>query len=187
MKVWLGNIFIILFLTTLAGCMNHTQSLIAYHEEQMKHKDDSVIYVYRCSSFVGGAVPVYVFVDDELTGLLNQGAYMPIHIERGVHSLFITPRVDQANNIIQMPRLPKTKKIHIGKVKIPGVSVGDVSNIAVAGMISYFDAQNKVAGDLYDIQSHQTYYIRVELPNIEFVSHDKAVEELPKLMYDTGR
>ena len=70
----------------LFGC-GTTQSQIPFSEETPRNDHDVIIYVYRLSSIVGAAAPWNVRIDGENVGVLNQGAYMPLHIAPGTHTL----------------------------------------------------------------------------------------------------
>ena len=80
---------IILFLAAqmfLFGCVT-TQSEIPFSEETPRNDRDVLVYVYRLPSIVGAAVPWNVRIDSRIVGVLNQGAYMPLHIDPGTHTI----------------------------------------------------------------------------------------------------
>ena len=70
----------------LFGC-GTTQSQVPFFEETPRNDHDVIIYVYRLPSIVGAAAPWNVHIDGEIVGVLNQGAYMPLHIAPGTHTL----------------------------------------------------------------------------------------------------
>ena len=72
----------------LFGCAA-TKSQISFFEEKFRNDNDVIVYVYRLNSIVGAAANWNVRIDDEVVGVLNQGAYMALHVDPGVHSIKI--------------------------------------------------------------------------------------------------
>ena len=70
----------------LFGCVS-TQSQVPFFEETRRNDHDVIVYVYRLPSIVGAAAPWNVHIDGKIVGVLNQGAYMPLHIAPGTHTL----------------------------------------------------------------------------------------------------
>lgn len=82
---------IIMLLVTemfLFGCAT-TKSQVPFFEEKPKSDQDVIVYVYRLNSFVGAAANWNVRIDGEVVGILNQGAYMAMHVNPGVHTIKI--------------------------------------------------------------------------------------------------
>ena len=84
----ISNVIILLLAAQmfLFGC-GTTQSQVTFFEETPRNDHDVIIYVYRLPSIVGAAAPWNVHIDGEILGVLNQGAYMPLHIAPGTHTL----------------------------------------------------------------------------------------------------
>jgi len=82
---------IIMLLATeifLFGC-GTTKSQVSFFEEKPKGDQDVIVYVYRLKSMVGAAANWNARIDGEVVGILNQGAYMALHINPGVHTIKI--------------------------------------------------------------------------------------------------
>jgi hypothetical protein len=76
-----------LFLS-LAAC-GTTSSTVPFHEEALQGEADALVYVFRESSMVGGAVSWNVYLDGKVVGVLKQGAYMAFHVAPGAHAVRI--------------------------------------------------------------------------------------------------
>ena len=72
----------------LLGCVT-TKSQVSFFEEKPVNDQEAIVYVYRLKSMVGAAVPWNVRIDDEVEGILYQGAYMALHVDPGVHTIKI--------------------------------------------------------------------------------------------------
>ena len=70
------------------GCAA-TQSQVSFFEEEPESDHEAIVYVYRLKSMVGAAVPWNVHIDDEVVGVLYQGAYMALHVSPGAHTIKI--------------------------------------------------------------------------------------------------
>ena len=73
----------------LLGCAA-TKSQVSFFEEEPESEHEAIVYVYRLKSMEGAIAPWNVRVDDEVVGILYQGAYMPLHVSPGVHTIKIT-------------------------------------------------------------------------------------------------
>jgi hypothetical protein len=69
-----------------AGC-GSTNSTIVFHEEALRGDTDALVYVFRESALLGGAVPWNLYLDGHIAGVLKQGAYMTFHLTPGQHSV----------------------------------------------------------------------------------------------------
>ena len=69
-----------------AGC-GSTNSTIAFHEEALRGDADALVYLFRESAMLGGAVSWNVYLDGQVAGVLKQGAYMTFHLTPGQHSV----------------------------------------------------------------------------------------------------
>jgi hypothetical protein len=82
------------------GCANYTKSKIPFSEEQLKEKNDAVVYVYRLKSMIGALVGWKVYIDKKVVGVLYQGAYMPLHLQPGDHLIDIgEPGAGELNTV----------------------------------------------------------------------------------------
>lgn len=72
----------------LLGCAT-TTSQVSFFEEERGIAHEAIVYVYRLKSMVGAAVPWNVRIDDEVVGVLYQGAYMALHVFPGAHTIKI--------------------------------------------------------------------------------------------------
>jgi len=72
----------------LFGCAT-TTSQVSFFEEQPKSDHEAIVYIYRLKSIVGAAAPWNVRIDDEVVGVLYQGAYMALHVSSGAHTIKI--------------------------------------------------------------------------------------------------
>ena len=72
----------------LFGCAT-TKSLVPFFEEEPGIAREAIVYVYRLKSMVGAAAPWNVRIDDEVVGVLYQGAYMALHVDPGAHTIKI--------------------------------------------------------------------------------------------------
>jgi hypothetical protein len=80
--------YLLAMLFGVAAC-GTTSSTIAFHEETLQGPTDALLYVYRESSMVGGAVSWNVYLDGKVAGVLKQGAYMTHHLAPGRHTVRI--------------------------------------------------------------------------------------------------
>jgi len=71
------------------GCAS-TKSLVPFFEENHYNDHEGIVYVYRLKSMEGAIAPWNVRIDDKVVGVLYQGAYMPLHVSTGVHTIKIT-------------------------------------------------------------------------------------------------
>ena len=69
-----------------AGC-GSTNSTIVFHEEALRGDTDALVYLFRESAMLGGAVGWNVYLDGQVAGVLKQGAYMTFHLAPGTHSI----------------------------------------------------------------------------------------------------
>jgi hypothetical protein len=81
-KSWL----LAILLGVAAGC-GSTNSTIAFHEEALRGDADALLYVFRESAMLGGAVGWNVYLDGQVVGVLKQGAYMTFHLTPGTHAI----------------------------------------------------------------------------------------------------
>ena len=82
---------LIIFLATgmfLFSCAT-TTSQVPFFEEEPGIAREAIVYVYRLKSMVGAAAPWNVRIDDEVVGVLYQGAYMALHVSSGAHTIKI--------------------------------------------------------------------------------------------------
>jgi len=82
----LKGLFVIPFLFSACAFTNST---VPFHEDHLRDSNDAIIYVYRLKSMVGALVPWGVAVDNKIVGSLHQGAYIPLHVPAGRHSLVV--------------------------------------------------------------------------------------------------
>ena len=88
MKIKISILFTSIFVIyCLSGCAT-TKSKIAFFEEQ-RTKQEAIVYVYRLKSIVGAAAWWNVYLDGKVVGLLTQGAYIPLHVSPGQHSIAV--------------------------------------------------------------------------------------------------
>ena len=83
-------LMIILLVTGMfiLGCAT-TKSLVPFFEERSGIGHEAIVYVYRLKDMVGAIAPWNVRVDDEVVGILYQGAYMALHVSPGAHTIKI--------------------------------------------------------------------------------------------------
>lgn len=60
-----------------------------FHEVAPKEKDGVIVYVYRVSSIVGGAVSWAVRLDNVRVASVRSGTYTVVHTTPGVHTLMV--------------------------------------------------------------------------------------------------
>jgi hypothetical protein len=141
---------IIMLLATgifLFGCAT-TRSQIPFFEAKPQSDNDVIVYVYRLQSIVGAAVGWNVYIDDQVVGVLYQGAYMALHVDPGLHT----------------------------------IKIGDSSPF-IEGAIVEALADNP---DAFNAKANETYYIRCAGFEVNFVTKEKAMTELPSMKYDMG-
>jgi hypothetical protein len=74
--------------SVVVGC-GSTSSIVPFKDEALQGEADAIVYVYRESSMVGGAVAWNVYLDGKVSGVLKQGAYMTFHLAPGPHAIRI--------------------------------------------------------------------------------------------------
>ncbi len=148
----------------LAGCAT-TRSQIAFYEEERTGDPEAIVYVYRLKSIVGAVAPWRVYLDREAVGVLSQGAYVPLHVSPGPHSIAVG---DPGSPVIPL---------------VAGGAGGPVAAGAAAG------AQGAMTGigPTFEAQAYGTYYLRCKGFSAKFVTKEKAMPELSLMKYDTGR
>ena len=66
-----------------------TTSQVSFFEEEPESDHEAIVYIYRLKSMVGAAASWNVRIDYEVVGVLNQGAYMALHVVPGAHTIKI--------------------------------------------------------------------------------------------------
>ena len=82
-----ASLVILVVISMLILSCGSTSSTIAFHEELPANDSDVIVYVYRMSSMVGGAVPWVVRLDGKEIAVLRQSAYIAVHTTAGAHEI----------------------------------------------------------------------------------------------------
>ncbi len=88
MTIATKSVFVAMLFLSVGAC-GTTSSTVPFHEEALQNEADALVYVFRESSMVGGAVSWNVYLDGKVAGVLKQGAYMTFHVAPGPHSVRI--------------------------------------------------------------------------------------------------
>lgn len=126
---------------------------IAFHEENLQSENEAVIYVYRLRSMLGAMASWNVRLDGKVVAVLRQNAYIPLHVAPGAHSLIIG---DQA------------------------LFLGGLVGGLIDGAVRAAGADN---ADTFLVAAKESYYLRSQGAEVEFVTQEEAMGELSRLHF----